>query len=424
MQLKKPKSIRKALMLATCTMLSTSPQAAEATESEQSWDIDSALLLYSETDRVSVAKAVVSASQERADDEFIAARLVIDSLTGSSANGAVPTAAPQTFTTPSGKSTYTTAANEVPLDSTFIDLRVAGSVEWEKPLDERSKGIYSLNLSTEHDYTSVGIGSTFTRDYNNQLTTLTAGLSLSFDSVKPEGGIPTGLAKMPDYPLVKDRDSSEEGKTVIDMLVGVTQIINRQTLMQFNYAFGKDDGYLTDPYKIVSVVDTNGDLIAAGDRYIYEKRPDSRVRNALYWKTKHQFTDDVIALSYRYYWDDWGINSHTVDLHYHFEINSKHYLQPHLRFYSQAAADFYTTSLLDGENVQYSSADYRLGDMDTVTIGAKYGMALDNDSEFAIRVEVMQQSSTPNRVIGIQSEQDLTPDVEAIIIQFNYTTTF
>ena len=159
-------------------------------------------------------------------------------------------------------------------------------------------------------------------------------------------------------------------------------------------------------------------------RYVYENRPDDRTRHALYARWSHQFTQDVLHLSYRYYTDDWGIDSHTVDAKYRWELGSRSYLEPHLRYYTQSAADFYNTSLIDGESVQYASADYRLGDLTTTTIGLKYGYALSNKSELGLRIESITQSIDPSRVIGNQSQQDLTPDIEAMMIQASYILQF
>jgi hypothetical protein len=426
MQLKKPKPIREALTLATCTMLSTVPTAANALGTDSPWEIDTALMYYSETDRVSAVEPVVSGRKELGDDEYLNLRLVVDVLTGSSANGAIPTSSPQTFTQPSGNSVYTTNPNEAPLDPSFLDTRVALSGEWEKAINDRLKGVYSANLSTEYDYISFGLGTTFAKDNDDKSRTFTLGLAANFDSIDPVGGVPKGLTVMPvTAPSSKTTEGGTDSKTVVDLLFGVTQIINRKTLMQLNYVLGSDSGYMTDPYKIISVVDITGALLGA-NQYIYEKRPDSRQRNAIFWKGKHQFTNDVIDLSYRYYWDDWEITSHTLDMHYRYEINEKHYLQPHVRYYTQSAADFYKTSLRDTQvaQTQFVSADYRLADMTTTTVGLKYGMKLAEDSEFGVRLELMQQSADPSEVIGVQQGQDLTPDVDAVIFQINYSLLF
>ena len=47
----------------------------------------------------------------------------------------------------------------------------------------------------------------------------------------------------------------DQSKDVTDLLIGVTQVLNRHTIVQFNYSLSQADGYLTDPYKVLSVVD-------------------------------------------------------------------------------------------------------------------------------------------------------------------------
>jgi len=417
MQLKKPKSIRSALAVATCSMLSGVSHHALAESTP--WEIDTALLYYGESDadnsRVTVVEPVIRARKEIADDEFLTFRFVFDSLTGASANGAIPQSTPQTFTSPSGDATYTTSANQTPLDPTFHDSRGAINAEWELPLSRLTKGIFSANFSKEFDYTSMGLAATLSRDFNNRNTTLSGGLSYNADTVSPVGGAPAGLTPMPTTTAIKKTTiGSDQDKNVADLLLGVTQVINRHTLMQLNFTYGMDDGYLTDPYKILSVVDNTGTLVGT-DPYLFEKRPDSRARQAIYWKTVHQFSEDVLNVSYRYYWDDWGIASHTLDLKYRAELGRGHYLEPHLRYYSQSKVDFYYYALPDGTSPDYASADYRLADLDATTIGLKYGITRDENSELAIRAERYTQSSGGDAPF---------PDVNANIIQLNYSLNF
>lgn len=418
MQLKDPKQqIRGRLALATASLLTAASQATHAAADSEDWQVDTSVLYYSEDSRVTAIEPVIRARKAIGDDEYMTYRLVVDSLTGSSANGAIPTSSPQTFTSPSGAATYTTPANTTPLDPTFHDSRVALNAEWEKPLSRELKGLFAVNASSEYDYTSLGLSATLSQDFNNRNTTLTGGLSYNLDTVKPVGGIPEGLTAMPTSTSTsKSSLGGSDDKTVAEFLVGITQVIDRRTLMQLNYTYGLDDGYLTDPYKILSVVTNPSSSTLASTPYLYEKRPDSRARQALYWKTVHQFSnEDVLNVSYRYYWDDWGISSHTVDARYRFEMANGHYLMPHARYYLQDKADFYHYKLVDGSIPQYASADYRLADMSTTTLGLKYGIPMKNDSELAVRAEVMKQKSEGDAPF---------PDVDAVILQLNYSFLF
>ncbi len=410
MQLKnRPKKISGALALATTSMLTGIAAPANASSSDV-WEVDSAVLYYSETNRVTVIEPVASARKEIAEDEFLSVRIVADSLSGASPNGAIKHNSTQTFTTPSGNGTYTAAANETPLDPTFQDSRGAVNAEWEKPINNTSKGIYSVNISKEFDYTSAGLAATFTWDTHQRQTTWTAGGSYSMNLINPVGGVPVGLDPMS---ANKATTGTSDDKAVVDLLLGVTQIISRHTLMQFNFNYGNDSGYMSDPYKILTVLDNSGNL--ASNPYLYEARPDTRTRQAAYWKLVHSFGSDVVHFSYRYYWDDWGISSNTLDARYRFEMGGGHYLQPHARYYIQNKADFYYYNLTEANTPTYASADYRLADMSTTTLGIKYGIEMDNNSEFNIRAEKITQTSEGDAAFE---------DMDAILVQLGYSFNF
>ena len=444
MQLKNKKSVSSALATATCTLLGANSNDALALGTDAPWEFDSAVLLYSEKDRVSALEPVFKARKELDDKEYLSFRIVVDVLTGASASGAVPMPFRQTFTKPSGNGTYQTPANETPLDDTFRDTRVALSADWEKPLSQDLNAIYGAYFSREYDYTSLGGSATFSLDTNNKNTTYTGGISLGFDVVEPVGGTPVGMTEMPDYVNgEKQTQGSSENKTVVDLLFGVTQVLSRKSLLQVNYTLGSNSGYLTDPYKLLSVIDddptddnpldlTFGEIINQGTNgdghsYRHENRPDSRLSHAIYAKYVHQFEEDVINFSYRYFFDDWGITSHTFDARYRFEIGGGHYLQPHVRYYTQSAADFYKPFLTETEDnnisgISDASADYRLGELVTTTFGLLYGIEFNQYHEFIIRAELMNQSvDEPNNKFGALNSQDLSTDLDAYILQVGYS---
>jgi Protein of unknown function (DUF3570) len=182
----------------------------------------------------------------------------------------------------------------------------------------------------------------------------------------------------------------------------VSQVLDRNTVLRFNYAYSRSSGYLTDPYKILSLVDAvTGQTLsrtpAAGRRgpsgvYLYESRPDSHVKQSVYGELKRNFGGKVLNLSYRYATDDWNITSHTAEARLRWPMGSG-YLEPHLRWYTQSAAEFYRTSLIGGQPLpQYASSDSRLGNFDGLTTGLKYGRLLNNGAEWNVRLEYYQQS--------------------------------
>jgi hypothetical protein len=190
--------------------------------------------------------------------------------------------------------------------------------------------------------------------------------------------------------------------------------------MQLNYSLSQASGYLNDPYKLLSRVNpTTGSTVD----YVFENRPDSRTKHALYWLTRYSLNRDVISASYRYFFDDWGIKSHTVDLNYNWKLSEKQYLEPRIRFYSQTEADFYRVNLLSGDPLPLeASADYRLAKFHGFTYGLKWGWNLKNGRAFILRLEYYSTigEDNPSTAIGIQRGLDFYPNLKATIAQIQY----
>ena len=423
MQLKRksPKCVRGQLALATCGLLTGTAHAADAADTL--WKVDSALLYYAEKDRVNVIEPTVHLKKTLADDGFLTVRVVFDSMSGASPNGATITNKLQTFTSASGDSVYTVPAGRFPARD-FTDTRYAIGADWEKSLGRMTRNILSGDLSTETDYGSIGVSDTITHDFNNRLTTFSAGLGASYDSVSPVGSTPVALQPLGSVTPTGGGEDSGNRKTNIDALVGITQVLTPRALTQLNFTHSNLNGYLTDPYKILSVVDP---VTGATLDYRFEKRPSTRSTNAVYWSLVYHLPHDVVHFSYRYFWDDWGIKAHTADARYRFELASGSYLEPHLRYYSQSAADFYHHSLVNGQPLPgFASADYRLAEMQGNTIGLKFGMPAGKQGEWGARVERMVQTgnSHPADAIGIQQNYDLYPKLEVTTLLISYSTRF
>lgn len=426
MQLKKKANLRKSLAAATCSLLGASPVAQVQAEEGTPWVIDTSGLYYGEQDgRVQDLSFNALVNKEFKDGQFLSASFAFDSLTGATPNGATAAATPQTFTTPSGNSGFETPAGEIPLDDSFKDQRFAFGANWEQPLGDVSRINIGATFSTEYDYQHTGVNVMFARDFFQRNTTLSAGMAFASDDLDPVGGAPIPLAPMRGLGDMSSKLGTDS-KDVIDLLIGVTQVINRRMLVQFNYTYGDSSGYLNDPYKIVSVVDSSGDPVDSPDAplprylYLYESRPDSRTKHSVFAKTKYRFDRGTLGASYRYMTDDWGIDSHTIDLRYSWDLNRYNYIEPHVRFYTQSAADFYTVGLIDGVDLidgeplpQPASADYRLGEFNGITVGAKYGHIMKNGDQWSTRLEYYTTTGQG----ALASDY---PDLSAIIFQISY----
>jgi hypothetical protein len=415
----------------------TTPVIAQ--ENDAQWEFSASTLAYSETDRVSAAEFILDGNKDFSDTSNLSFKVVLDSLTGASANGAIAQNTVQTFTRPSGKGQFDIGANNTPLDDTFKDTRAQFNISWTDQLAEDMRYTVGSNLSKEYDYASLSINGAIARDFNQKNSTFSAGLSLGSDQYSPEGNIPVAFSSMvidsgqfansDDYWAAFDatRSDSSETITTSEVLFGWTQVVNRKMLMQFNYGYSDVSGYLTDPFKVLSVVNNSG----ITQDLVYENRPDSKTQHSIFALTKYHLDNSVFDVSYRYLTNDWDITSHTIDTHWHFMSNNGSFWEPHIRFYQQSAAEFYSPFLLEGVSLPatanqypaYASADYRIGEMTAVTLGLKYGFQMDDGARAEIRLEYYKQTPTkanqPTGVTGLDG-LELYPEIDALILQFNY----
>ncbi|HLJ39446.1 MAG TPA: DUF3570 domain-containing protein, partial [Steroidobacteraceae bacterium] len=189
-----------------------------------------------------------------------------------------------------------------------------------------------------------------------------------------------------------------------------------------NYTLDRSQGYLTDPYRILSVLDALGNLTG----YRYENRPDTRTRQSLYWVNKLALGPTVLDLSYRRGTDSWGIHSDTVDAHLRVDLGRGMYLEPHARWYRQGAADFYDLYLsAAGAAPAFMSADPRLAGFDASTLGLKFAVSWGRSGELNVRYEQYQQRpSAQSSPLPALAGLDLNPNLKANIVQLGWHMEF
>lgn len=236
-------------------------------------------------------------------------------------------------------------------------------------------------VSIESDYESFGAALSDAIDFNNKNTTVSWGVSFTPDRVLDAPQNPDGTGKEREWVY----------KNTTDFFVGVTQLLNPETIVTFNLTLGYTDGYLNDPYKRVVFEDYN--YYYEGDAYNEhpESRPHHKFRQVAYTSINHfvDKLDGAVEASYRFSHDDYGIFAHTVSLQWHQKIKEWAVISPLFRFHNQSAADFYGVSFPgDGEpghidipnwnpifgpeprpEPDYYSADYRLSALNSITYG-------------------------------------------------------
>ncbi|MFN8588617.1 MAG: DUF3570 domain-containing protein [Candidatus Eisenbacteria bacterium] len=403
-------AFRAALRVAACALLAggvatiAAAQPAPVAPESPTWQLETSGLFYGEMHRTRVFEPAARITRLFAHGQSVTAALDFDAITGASPSGAQPSGVAQTTTTPSGN-TKVTPAGEIPLTD-FRDVRGAVDLEYVQPLGSHLTATTGGHFSKERDYRSLGGRAQLSLEAFQRLSTFTAGWSVNADVVTPLEGTRAAFTE-------DDRTgSTSEHKDSRSFLAGTSRVLTRRWLLGVTGTYSEDSGYLSDPYKLVSILDhTTGHTTSS----LHERRPDRRLRRDLLASSAYHHATDVSYVSYRYYWDDWGVKAHTLDLKLRHDFDDKRFLMPHLRAYHQGPADFFSYGLRDDRPLpEFATSDYRLGTLNTATVGATLGFGLpDVPGQFTVRAELLRQwgKGFPDEAIGSQRTYNLAPGV-------------
>ncbi len=283
--------------------------------------------------------------------------------------------------------------------STMREERTAGDVRVTRYFDRSSYSI-GLSHSKEHDYVSTAVslsGSWSTADNN---TTLNLGIGASKDKIDPTNGGVAGIHG-------EKKDSNE-------LIVGLTQALTANDLLQMNVTYSQGKGFYSDPYKTL------------------DERPRARKQAAALARWNHHLDGDQSTLrsSYRFYRDSYGIRAHTLQAEWAKPLNEQVSLTPLLRYYSQSAARFYTDAQYDASGFpvfptlapgQLNSGDQRLSAFGAVTVGLKADYKLTPDWSVDGKLERYEQRS--NWRFGGQGSVGVDP-FRAMAVQFGTSYRF
>jgi len=221
----------------------------------------------------------------------------------------------------------------------------------------------TLANSSENDYESNALGLDGSLEIYDKHTTLLWSFSTSQDKLSPTDANKVGFESRKPADGAKKRTTS--------FYQGVSQVINKISVVQAGVGYTKSEGYLSDPYKTA------------------DRRPEEREAYTISGQYRHffkLFSGAALHTSYRYYWDDWKVSSHTIDAKWHqkfdqlptgfgqrFDLR----VTPEIRYYRQDDAEFYSLQETPPAG-ELNSSDARL---------SKYGAI---NMALALRVEYDQ----------------------------------
>ncbi|CAM4415870.1 DUF3570 domain-containing protein [Zobellia nedashkovskayae] len=289
-----------------------------------------------------------------------------------------------------GVSAYTSASssNVDPFDKGEADPFVASSGASQSDTWVNLTGTYShssddrndlwsakFSVSSEYDYFSLGFGGSYTKLFNEKNTEISVNGNVYLDNwttiypfeLRPfgEGGVgffrPDEITGNTNYnPNFSELDKTNRNSYSLGL--GLSQILHKNVQGLISFDVINQQGLLSTPFQRVyfsDVVDSFIDNFQLADDI--EQLPDGRLKFAVGGRL-NWYLNEIVSLRtyYRYYFDDWGINSHTASLEASVKLSDKFTLYPSYRFYNQSAADYFAPYESHLSTEEYYTSDYDL----------------------------------------------------------------
>lgn len=268
----------------------------------------------------------VSLSKKLTDTYYLGASVGVDAITSATKNAPpTPPAAGEDDEGDSGNFSY-----RVP---------VSLSLTYDKDDDTLTAGGY---YSYEDTYIGRTLFASYTRRMNLNNTALGIAFSKSFDYWIPDRQLPT------------DRRSERS----LDL--SATQLLSPKQSVQFTYSALRSDGFLAQPT----------DSLITDVFTVYSQYPDKRKGNAYAVRFITLLNDPTsFHVYYRYYRDDWHIQSDTVNLELYRDISPAVVLGARYRYYRQGKAFFAKDLDLYTPSDPLIAVDYRMYAFQSNTVG-------------------------------------------------------
>lgn len=266
-----------------------------------------------------------------------------------------------------GIDTYTSASSDkidpnTVSSASYQDVRVYPSANYSYENLEKNYILNGgLSFSAEFDYTSIGANAGFTKiskDKNREFSV--KGMAF-FDTWKVI--LPVELRSNPSDANIKQGDMKP--RTSYNLGLTLSQVVNKNFQLAFLSDVGYQQGLLATKFNRVYF----GDLSNVKS----EKLPDTRFKLPVGVRANYFLGDRIVLRTfYRYYWDNWGINSHTISLEPSIKLSAFSSLSVPYRYYTQTAADYFKPIFLHGLAEEFYTSDYDLSKFSSNMIGLGY----------------------------------------------------
>ena len=287
------------------------------------------------------------------------------------------------------------------------DVWLNGNFGYSHTSDDRTN-IYSggISVANEFDYFSLGGHISYVKSFNEENTTLNFGSKIYLDHWRPtypgefkdfvhnfngtlDDNYFSGIDIYNQNGQIVNKNSSQnwrlsnptiikdKGRNTYTFTLSFSQVLSKRMQVSFISEMTYQKGWLANPLQRVYFADkpnfyignpsgisnyTNrnntGTFQLADD---IERLPHARIKIPLAMRF-HYYINEFLVMKtyYRYYFDDWGIQSHTFEVELPVKLNFKWTLYPSYRFYNQTGAKYFAPYERHLSTEQFYTSDYDL----------------------------------------------------------------
>ena len=279
----------------------------------------------------------------------------------------------------------------------FDDLRFAPTVSfmYEEGDFTWTTGMY---YSNEVDYDTLAGFTEISSGFNDANTVLSLG----------------GSYETAEWDPIINRTLRTNTKIQRQLNAAIMQLINESSYLQLRFSYIAQNGFLSSPYHY---------LIEPGFAQ-FDRYPETRNSTAVALQYVTAMGESAaMHVNYRYYNDDWGITSDTIEGQLFYDVQENLTFGVRGRYYSQEAADFVKPLGTYNVNDDYIVSDYKFSAYDTVTVGVSmhYKPGYFEDENVQIQLSYDRFSTDNNAYIqNWYGKKNIEADMATVSVSYAF----
>lgn len=249
------------------------------------------------------------------------------------------------------------------------DARVYSSLGYNRLMkDKLTTWGANTAFSIESDYLSVGQSFSVNHIKEDQSREISAVLQMYFDDLRWGRYQFDGTRELV-YPseLRTTKWFDHYRRNSYNLLLGFYQTINRRMTLGVYPGLTYQSGLLSTPFHRVYFADESKQV---------EKLPDQRLKIPVGVQLNSFVgTKFILRTYYRFYWDDFGITGHTLNLESPYKASRVITLTPFVRLYTQRGSEFFKPYAKHEISQEFFTSDYDLSRFRSTATGIGFRYA-------------------------------------------------